>query len=134
MAPGRQMTGHVARILLVAGAYSGTAKLGLALAFEHASITAVWPPTGIALAAVVIWGYRIWPGIALGAALANTFTGDVPAWSVVGITAGNTLEALVGGYLLRDVADFRPSLERVRDVLALVLLAGLLSTMVSATI
>jgi PAS domain S-box-containing protein len=124
----------VARLLLVAGAYFGTAKLGLALAFEHASITAVWPPTGIALAAVVVWGYRMWPGVALGAALANIFTGDVPAGTVVGITLGNTLEALVGAYLLVEVAGFRPALDRVRDVLALVVLAGGLSTAVSATI
>ena len=128
------MTGHVARILLVAGAYFATAKLGLALAFEHESITAVWPPTGIALAALVIWGYRMWPGVALGAALANTFTGDVPAGTVVGITVGNTLEALVGAYLLVEVAGFRPALDRVRDVLALAVLAAGISTAVSATI
>jgi PAS domain S-box-containing protein len=130
----RELIGYAARILLVAGAYFGTAKLGLQLAFEHPSITAVWPPTGISLAAVLIWGYRMWPGIALGAALANTFTGDVPAVTVLGITLGNTLEALVGAYLLTRVAGFRPSLDRVPDVLALVVLAGGLSTMVSATV
>ena len=124
----------VAKILLVAAAYFATAKLGLELAFEHASITAVWPPTGISLAAILIWGYRMWPGVALGAALANTFTGDVPASAVLGITVGNTLEALVGAFLLTRVADFQPSLERVRDILALVVLAGGISTMVSATI
>src|SRR6185503_16279245 len=108
-------------------------KLGLQLASEHPSITAVWPPTGIALAAVFVWGYRLWPGVALGAALANTFTGDAPPVAVVGITIGNTLEALVGVYLLR-LARFRPALDRVRDVLALVVLAAGLSTMVSATL
>ena len=53
-----ERTGDGAKIVLVAGAYFATAKLGLELAFEHASITAVWPPTGISLAALVIWGYR----------------------------------------------------------------------------
>jgi PAS domain S-box-containing protein len=125
---------YAAKTLVVAGAYFGTAKLGLQLAFEHASITAVWPPTGIALAALLIWGYRLWPGVALGAALANSFTGDAPPISVLGITIGNTLEALVGAYLLVRVARFRPSLDRVRDVLALVVLAAGLSTMVSATV
>jgi PAS domain S-box-containing protein len=125
---------YVAKTLVVSGAYFVTAKLGLQLAFAHASITAVWPPTGISLAALVIWGYRMWPGVAIGAALANTFTGDAPGIAIPGITIGNTLEALVGAYLLREVAHFKPSLERVRDVLALVLLAGVLSTMVSATI
>jgi PAS domain S-box-containing protein len=125
---------YAAKTLVVAGAYFVTAKLGLQLAFEHASITAVWPPTGISLAALVIWGYRLWPGVALGAALANLFTGDAPAIAVLGITIGNTLEALLGAYLLVRVARFRPSLDRVRDVLALVLLAAVLSTMVSATV
>jgi PAS domain S-box-containing protein len=123
---------YVAKIVLVAGAYFATAKLGLQLASANPSITAVWPPTGIALAAILIWGYRVWPGVALGAALANTFTGDAPAGAVVGITIGNTLEALAGAYLL-NLAGFRPALDRIRDVLALVLAAGL-STTVSATL
>ena len=121
-------------VSLVAGAYFATAKLGLQLAAENPSITAVWPPTGISLAAVLIWGYRVWPGVALGAALANTFTGDVPALTVLGITVGNTFEALIGGFLLMRVANFQPALARVRDVLALAVLAAGLSTAVSATI
>jgi PAS domain S-box-containing protein len=125
---------YAAKTLVVSGAYFVTAKLGLQLAFAHESITAVWPPTGISLAALVVWGYRMWPGVAIGAALANTFTGDAPPIAVVGITIGNTLEAVVGAYLLCAVAHLRPSLDRVRDVLALVLLAAVISTMVSATI
>ena len=66
---------YAAQVALVAAAYYGSAKLGLKLAFESGSVTAVWPPTGIALAAVVLWGYRIWPGVALGACLANGWTG-----------------------------------------------------------
>jgi PAS domain S-box-containing protein len=125
---------YVAEVLVLAGIYFATAKLGLQLASAHPSITAVWPPTGIALAALVIRGYRLWPGVALGAAFANTFTADTPAITVLGITIGNTLEALLGAYLLCHVARFRPSLDRVRDVMALVVLAAVLSTMVSATI
>jgi integral membrane sensor domain MASE1 len=75
----------------------------------------------------------MWPAIALGALLANVDTG-VPWYTVLGITTGNTGEALVGAFLLRRVADFRPSLERVQDVIGLVALAAVLSTMVSATI
>jgi integral membrane sensor domain MASE1/anti-sigma regulatory factor (Ser/Thr protein kinase) len=123
---------YAAKVVGVAAAYYGSAKLGLGLAFMTGNVTAVWPPTGIALAALVLWGYRIWPGVAIGALLANSWTG-IPVYAVVGITAGNTLEALVGTYLLRRVGGFRPSLERVRDVVALVLLAGMLSTTVSAT-
>src|SRR3954469_4944830 len=109
--------GHAAQIVLLAAVYFAAAKLGLQLASAHPSITAVWPPTGIALAALVVWGYRFWPGVALGALLANATT-DVPALTPLGITVGNTLEALAGAALLARF-DFRPSLERVRDVLAL---------------
>jgi PAS domain S-box-containing protein len=125
---------RLAKIFVVAGVYFGTAKLGLHLAAAHPSITVVWPPTGIALAALLIWGFGVWPGVALGAALANTFTGDLPALAILGITTGNTLEALAGAYLLVHVAAFRPSLERVRDVLALTIFAAGLSTMIAATI
>jgi integral membrane sensor domain MASE1 len=128
----RIQIGSVVWIGVVAVAYFGAAKLGLALAFANSSVTAVWPPSGLALAAVVTLGARVWPGIALGAFLANLTTqGSVPA--VCGIAAGNTLEALVGAFLLSQVG-FRTSLERLRDVGALVLLAGVLSTIVSATI
>jgi integral membrane sensor domain MASE1 len=124
---------YVAKVLGLAAVYYGAAKLGLSLAFMNSTISAVWPPTGIALAAIVFWGYRMWPGIALGALLANSWTG-IPFYATLGITVGNTGEALVGAFLLRQVADFRPSLERVRDVIALVVFAGILSTMVSATV
>jgi anti-anti-sigma factor len=124
--------GFVARVLLIAVVYFASAKLGLALAYAQGNVTAVWPPTGLALAALVIWGYRFWPGVALGALLANATT-DVPALTTLGITVGNTLEALAGAALLSRF-DFRPSLARVRDVLALVLCAAVLSTTVSATI
>jgi serine phosphatase RsbU (regulator of sigma subunit)/anti-sigma regulatory factor (Ser/Thr protein kinase) len=123
---------YAAKLAIVVAAYYGSAKLGLSLAFETGSVTAVWPPTGIALAAVVLWGHRMWPGVALGALFANSWTG-VPFYAVLGITLGNTLEALAGVFLLQRVARFRPSLERVRDVGALVL-AGGLSTTIAATI
>jgi PAS domain S-box-containing protein len=122
-----------AKVAIIAIAYYGAAKLGLELAYAHSSITAVWPPSGIALAALVLWGKRYWPGVALGACLANAWTG-VPAFTVLGITTGNTLEALAGSYLLLSVARFRPSLDRVKDVLALTLLAGAASTVVSASL
>ncbi len=123
---------YALKIAVLAGAYYGAAKLGLSLAFAAPSVTAIWAPTGIALAAIVLWGYRVWPGVALGALLANAWTG-VPFYTVLGITVGNTLEGLAGAYLLRELADFRPSLERVRDVLALAVAAAA-STAVSATI
>jgi integral membrane sensor domain MASE1 len=125
---------YALEILAVGAVYYGAAKLGLQLAFTAPSVTAVWPPTGIALAAIILLGYRVWPGVALGAFAANVTTGGVPLYSVAGITCGNTLEALAGAYLLCELADFRPTLHRVRDVFALVVLAGLMSTTISATI
>jgi PAS domain S-box-containing protein len=120
------------QLVLVSGAYFATAKLGLALAHAQSSITAVWAPTGIALAALLIWGFRLWPAVALGALFANSWTG-VPLLGVLGITTGNTLEALAGAYLLTRVG-FNRSLETVKDVLALVVLGGVISTTVSATV
>jgi diguanylate cyclase (GGDEF)-like protein/PAS domain S-box-containing protein len=124
---------YLATVGVVALAYFGTAKGGLALAYENSSVTAVWAPTGLALAALVLGGRRLWPGVALGAALANSWTG-VPLVTVLGITAGNTLEAVVGAYLLGRVPSFRPSLDRARDVVALAVLAAGLSTLVSASV
>jgi integral membrane sensor domain MASE1 len=124
---------YLLRIAVLAGVYYGGAKLGLTLAFANPSVTAVWPPTGISLAALLLWGYRYWPGVAIGALLANGFTG-VPIETVLGITVGNTLEALTGAYLVRRVGRFRTSLRRVRDVLALVVLGAVVSTLVAATI
>jgi integral membrane sensor domain MASE1 len=117
----------------VAAIYVASGKLGLDLAFATSSVTAIWPPTGIALTALLLGGYRMWPAVALGALATNLGTG-IPAIAVLGITVGNTLEALVGALLLRRAADFRPSLERVTDVLALVAFGAIVSTMVSATI
>jgi integral membrane sensor domain MASE1 len=124
---------YLAKIACLAAVYYGAAKLGLSLAFESQSVTAVWAPTGISLAALVLFGYRLWPGVALGALLANAWT-DVPAYTVAGITVGNTLEALAGAYLLVGIARFRPSLERVIDVVYLIGLGAIVSTTVSATI
>jgi len=113
--------------------YFLAAKLGLGMAVVASEVTTVWPPTGIALAAIVLWGNRVAPGVALGAFVANVLTPGETVWTAAAIAAGNTLEALVGASLLRAVG-FEPSLERLRDVLALVLLAAGLSTTLSATI
>jgi len=123
---------YLGKLAIVAAAYFGSAKAGLEFAFANQSVTSIWPPTGLALAAVLIWGYRMWPAVAAGAFLANVTTAG-PLLTVLGIATGNTLEALVGAFLLLRLADFRPSLERVSDVAALVIYAAVLSTMVSAT-
>jgi PAS domain S-box-containing protein len=119
--------------LVLAVVYALTAKVGLTLAFAHPSATAVWPPTGIALAACLMWGYRIWPAIFVPAFLVNLATAGSVATSV-GIAAGNTLEAVIGCYLVTRFAGGRAAFERPEDTLRFAALAGLLSTTVSATL
>jgi PAS domain S-box-containing protein len=122
----------VSRMLVLAALYFVTAKLGLSLEVAQGNATPVWPPTAIALVALLLFGPRLWPGIFLGAFIANATT-PIPLWVAGAIAVGNTLEAMIGYRLLRMV-DFRASLQRVRDVVALVVLAGGVSTLVSATI
>ena len=124
---------YAVRVAIIAAVYFVAAKLGLTLALVAEQVTTVWPPTGLSLAAVLIFGYRIWPGILAGALLANVTT-NVPAVVAAAIATGNTLEALAGAWLLRRVVGFDNGLERIRDVLGLVVLAAGLSTTVSATI
>jgi PAS domain S-box-containing protein len=115
----------------VAGAYVGAGKFGIDLSVAHGVITPVWAPSGIALAALVLLGPRAWPAVALGAFVVNATSGAGAAIAA-GLAVGNTLEPLLGAYLLRRVG-FRPSLARVRDAVALVVLGALASTLVSAT-
>src|SRR6266581_233614 len=124
---------YPAKIGAVAAVYFSAAKLGLLAAVAQKVVSSAWPPTGVALATLLLLGVRFWPGIALGAFLLN-WTSGVPAAGAAGIAAGNTLEAVTAVLLLRRVADFRPSLAGLRDVLALVTLAALISPLVSATI
>lgn len=124
---------YVAQIALLTLVYFAAGRLGLLLAVTQENTTLVWPPTGIALAAVVLLGYRVWPGIALGAFLVNATT-SAPLPAVLAISTGNVLEALAGAMLLRRAVGFSNSLERIRDVLGLAALAALVSTAISATV
>ncbi len=124
---------YIAQLVGLAVAYIVAAKLGLSLAFSVKQITSVWPPTGLALVAVLLLGYRVWPGVFVGALVANWLTHE-SAGVATGIAAGNTLEAVVGAWLLMKVVSFRPNLSRMRDMLALLTLAAVGSTMIAATI
>ncbi|HWL73804.1 MAG TPA: MASE1 domain-containing protein, partial [Burkholderiaceae bacterium] len=98
-------------------------KLGLQFAFLHSSATAVWPPTGIALAAVLLFGNRVAPAIFIGAFLVNITTA-ASVFSSLGIAAGNTLEAIVGGFLVTRFANGLAAFSRARDIVSFSLLAG----------
>ena len=113
-------------------AYFVTARLGLLMDAVAGFATLVWPPTGIALASLLLFGTRLWPGILAGALCANLVAGaSLPVAGA--IATGNTLEALAGCWLLRRVAGFDVRLERVGDVLSLIFLGAICSTALSAT-
>jgi two-component system cell cycle sensor histidine kinase/response regulator CckA len=132
---GRQLQGlpYLGGVALVAILYFGSAKIGLLAAVAYHVVSSAWPPAGVALVALLLMGVRYWPGIAIGAFLVNATSG-VPLLGAAGIAMGNSLEAIVGTLLLHRIAGFNPALNRVKDVWALVFLAALLSTAVSATI
>ncbi len=120
-------------VIAVAAAYFVVGKLGLKLAMVHTSVTAVWPPTGLALAVLLMWGARLWPGIFLGAFLVNITT-DGSVLTTLGIATGNTLEGMVGAWLVTRFANGRNCLTEVRGVFGFVFLAALASTAISATV
>src|SRR6266852_1599725 len=123
----------LAALAALAGVYFVAGKLGLTLAFVNASATAIWPCTGIALAAFLILGYRVWPAILIGAFVVNLTTAGSVATSM-GIAVGNTLEGVVGCYLVTRFVGGVHSFERPQDVFKFAFLAGMVSTTVSATI
>jgi PAS domain S-box-containing protein len=120
-------------IVALAVVYAVVAKVSLAAATAHHVVSNIWPPAGIAVFALLRFGLRFWPGVAIGAYALNVTNGIVPAGALA-IAAGNTLEAVAGAYLLTRVAHLHRALDRVRDVLALVGYAGILGTMIAATV
>lgn len=120
-------------ILIIAVVYFAAAELGLSLASVHSNVTPVWPPTGIAIASLVLFGPRVWLGVFLGALAANLLT-DIPVPSSIGIAIGNTLEALVAWWLLQRTGRWRKSFDSVGDVMTFVIYAAIFAPLVSATI
>jgi diguanylate cyclase (GGDEF)-like protein/PAS domain S-box-containing protein len=118
-------------ILGLAAVYWVGASIGLYFSYIGI-ITLIWPPTGLSLAALLLFGRRLWPGVFLGALIAELGTG-IGILPATGISIGNTLEALVGAMLLERFG-FQRIFDRPRDVALLVLLGGGVSTMVSASV
>ena len=121
------------RLAVLTVVYFAAGKLGLSLAFVHESATPVWPPTGIALAAILLYGYRMWPAIFVGAFLVNMTTAGSTA-SSLGIATGNTLEAVLGVWLVRRWAGGPAVFARAQTVFAFAGLAGLVAPAVSASV
>jgi diguanylate cyclase (GGDEF)-like protein len=118
--------------LAVLAIYISAGKLSLRLASVHPSATPVWPPTGIAVATLVALGLRFWPAIFLGAFVVNVTTAGTILTSL-GISTGNTLEAVLAAYLVTRFANGRHAFDRSWDILRFALYAGILSTAVAAT-
>ncbi|MEI6559525.1 MAG: CHASE domain-containing protein [Rhodospirillaceae bacterium] len=125
------------------GAYFILGLLGLQLAIPPGYATAIWPPSGIALAAVLIFGLRVWPGIVLGSFLVNVSTGfddgsalrtlvslAVPAVIALGAAA----QAVAGALLLRRSGRFSPEMDEPRQIARLVLLGGMVAGLINSSL
>lgn len=135
VAPGARLRKYSAeglKLAAVTAAYYGSAELGLEQQLVRGQVTPFWPPTGIALVALMLWGLRMWPAIALGAFLVNVTLGP-SIGPVLAIAASNTIAPVCAFLLLRRVG-FRIALDRLQDALALVFLGALAGMLLSATI
>jgi signal transduction histidine kinase len=124
------------RILVISGltvVYFVAGRFGLSLAFINESATAVWPPTGIAIAALLLIGSYTWPAIAIGSFLVNLTTSGVVAASAT-IAAGNTVEALTAAWMARRFARGRSAFERPPDIVRFALLAAMGATTIAASV
>ncbi len=129
---GKVIVTYAARVAILAVIYHLAARLGLKMAYVQINTSPVWPPTGIALAALLIFGFDLWPGISLGVLAGSLFTG-ADFGVAAGMALGNTLEALAGAYLLRRVIAFQNQMDRIRDVVGLGVVS-IFSAAISATI
>ncbi|MER5641026.1 MASE1 domain-containing protein [Kitasatospora sp. NPDC002227] len=130
----RRAAGAVLSMLGVALGYWAGGRLGLLaqVVVGGVHVTPLWPPTGVAVAGLLLFGLRVWPGIAAGALLVIAGFGPLNLYSVA-IAAGNTL-APVAAVLILARVGFRVELDRLRDGVALVFLGALASTLISASV
>jgi len=124
-----ELVRYAIALALVTLAYYIAGRVGLELAYLDGAVAAVWPPAGLGLAVLFLYGIRLWPAIAIGDLLLGDFS--TPLGTVLAQTVGNTLALVVAALLLRRLTNNRGSLERVTDVLALVACA-LVAALISA--
>jgi PAS domain S-box-containing protein len=129
-APGtRSAGGYLLAVVALAAVYYGAAKLGLRLAYLDGAVTALWPPVGVGIGALTLFGPGLWPGVVVGDLLVGDYS--TPLGTVLGQATGNTLEVLIAALLLRRLVGGGVGLTRVVQVLALVGCAAV-GTFVSA--
>jgi PAS domain S-box-containing protein len=130
----RALRNYLSYVAIVFIAYFVAGKLGQATSnIRSSNLGPVWPAYGVAVAALLLCGYRVWIGIAVAAFLV-AFSSPVPHIAAAGQAAGATVAALTGAFLLHRIARFDPSLSRLRDALALIVFGALSSALVSASI
>src|SRR4051794_35111932 len=112
--PKRELSWFTRVVMLIALYFVG-GLLGKQGVFLSGHVVLVWPPAGIALAAILLFGYSFWPGVALGAVLFATINGTPLGFFTFGTAIGNTMGAIVCTYLLKRISHFDNSMERTRD-------------------
>src|ERR1700736_3594682 len=128
----RRGLNYIAGLIGIGVTYFVLAKIGLALALIHPSASTIWPPTGFALAAIVLWGYRAWPAIFLAAMIVNATTGSIG--TAMSIATGNSLEALVGAALINVWSNGRDTFSTSHTVAKFTVICVVLATPISATV
>lgn len=131
--PRTEIAQRLIAIAILALGYALAAAASLKLAVVQGHVGTAWMPAGIALAALLIRGTQLWPGILLGSAIAVSLSG-VPVWAALLVAVGATLEAVIGVWLFGRLGIGANLLQSVRGVLCLMGPVGLLATTVSATI
>src|SRR5215831_13645262 len=129
----RRGLNYIAGLIGIGLAYFVLAKSGLALALIHPSASPIWPPTGFALAAILLWGYRAWPAIFLGAMMANATTKGSMS-TAISIATGNSLEALVGAAVINVWSNGRDTFSTPNTVAKFAVICVVLATPISATV
>jgi PAS domain S-box-containing protein len=120
------------RVVILIAFYFVGGLIGKQASFLSGSVALVWPPAGISLAAILLFGYRFWPGVALGAVLFSFIDGVPFGFFTLGTAIGNTVGAVVCTYLLRSWAKFDNAMDRTKDVTLYIGLACFLGTTVNA--
>src|SRR5258708_7276932 len=129
----RRGLNYIAGLIGIGLTYFVLAKIGLALSLIHPSASTIWPPTGFALAAVVLWGYRAWPAIFLAAMIANAnAAGSIG--TAISIATGNSLEALIGAALINVWSNGRDTFSTSNRVAKFTVICVVLATPISATV
>lgn len=133
---------YLSLVLLVLATYFATGRLGLFLATDNDYSTLIWPPSGIALGAILLFGYRIWPAVLLGALITNVLGAGtdhvldvlISQYQNYCIAVGNTLQPLLGAYLLRRAGLYPNALSRLGDIFRFYLIAGPVSCLIAASV